>query len=197
MISWHFHQGKIHEGYAHFFNMTPEQDRADRGSGIKLIGRWHDLAAAGLPLTGGVGERTPFPNPAVTGRDSPADLLAKRVLPVAEPRRGPVASVMRARTGWCHVYRSSPGSATGSCPARITAAGELKSPLRAKPSRKALPPGHCGVLSAIQVSFNSAGNGSPCGPPGGAGEAMPSRARAPALEALLQLRHVSSVPPVG
>jgi hypothetical protein len=24
--------------------MTPEQDQADQGSSIKLIGRWHDLA---------------------------------------------------------------------------------------------------------------------------------------------------------
>ena len=44
MITWQFHQGKLHEGYSHFFKMTPEQDAADRGSRIKLIGRWHDLA---------------------------------------------------------------------------------------------------------------------------------------------------------
>jgi hypothetical protein len=39
-----FHQGKLHEGYSQFFKMTPEQDAADRGSRIKQIGRWHDLA---------------------------------------------------------------------------------------------------------------------------------------------------------
>jgi hypothetical protein len=44
MITWQFHQGKLHEGYAQFWKMTPEQDAADRGSGIKQIGRWHDLA---------------------------------------------------------------------------------------------------------------------------------------------------------
>jgi hypothetical protein len=44
MISWQFHQGKLHEGYSKFFKMTPEQDAADRGSRIKQIGRWHDLA---------------------------------------------------------------------------------------------------------------------------------------------------------
>ena len=45
MITWQFHEGKIQEGYSHFSKMTPEQDAADRGSRIKLIGRWHDLAA--------------------------------------------------------------------------------------------------------------------------------------------------------
>lgn len=45
MLSWQFHSGgKLHEGLAHFSKMTPEQDAADRGSKIKLIGRWHDLA---------------------------------------------------------------------------------------------------------------------------------------------------------
>jgi hypothetical protein len=44
MITWQFHQGKLHEGYSRFFKMTPEQDAADRGSRIKQIGRWHDLA---------------------------------------------------------------------------------------------------------------------------------------------------------
>jgi hypothetical protein len=44
MITWQFHQGKLHEGYAQFFKMTPEHDAADRGNRIKQIGRWHDLA---------------------------------------------------------------------------------------------------------------------------------------------------------
>ena len=43
MITWQFHQGKLHDGLSLFLQMTPEQDRADRGSNIKLIGRWHDL----------------------------------------------------------------------------------------------------------------------------------------------------------
>ena len=37
MITWQFHQGKLHEGYSQFFKMTPEQDAADRGSRIKQI----------------------------------------------------------------------------------------------------------------------------------------------------------------
>src|SRR5215210_5949162 len=44
MCTWQFHQGKIQEAYSHFFKMTPEQDAADRGSGVTQIGRWHDLA---------------------------------------------------------------------------------------------------------------------------------------------------------
>ena len=44
MITWQFHQGKLHEAYAQFCKMTPKDDSADRGSSIKQIGRWHDLA---------------------------------------------------------------------------------------------------------------------------------------------------------
>lgn len=44
MLSWQFHEGKLRDGLAHFSKMTPEQDAADHGSKIKLIGRWHDLA---------------------------------------------------------------------------------------------------------------------------------------------------------
>ncbi|MEW5974841.1 MAG: DUF3303 family protein [Acidobacteriota bacterium] len=43
MLSWQFHPGKLQDGLAHFSQMTPEQDHADHGSKIKLIGRWHDL----------------------------------------------------------------------------------------------------------------------------------------------------------
>ncbi len=45
MVSWKFPTGaQLHEALAHFSKMTPEQDAADCGSKIKLIGRWHDLA---------------------------------------------------------------------------------------------------------------------------------------------------------
>ena len=44
MITWQFHQGKLHGALSQFSKMTPEQDAADRGSRIKQIGRWHDLA---------------------------------------------------------------------------------------------------------------------------------------------------------
>jgi hypothetical protein len=43
MVTWQFHQGKLHEGLSQFSKMTPEQDAADRSSRIKQIGRWHDL----------------------------------------------------------------------------------------------------------------------------------------------------------
>jgi hypothetical protein len=44
MITWQFQPGKLHDTLSHFAQMTPEQDAADRGSSIKLIGRWHDFA---------------------------------------------------------------------------------------------------------------------------------------------------------
>ena len=44
MITWQFHQGKLHEALSRFSKMTPEQHVADRGSRIKQIGRWHDPA---------------------------------------------------------------------------------------------------------------------------------------------------------
>ena len=44
MITWQVHKGKIHEALFHFAKMTPAEDKADIGSQIKLIGRWHDLA---------------------------------------------------------------------------------------------------------------------------------------------------------
>jgi hypothetical protein len=43
MLTWQFHQGKLQEALARFSQMTPEEQAADRGSRIKLIGRWHDL----------------------------------------------------------------------------------------------------------------------------------------------------------
>jgi hypothetical protein len=43
MITWQFRPGKLHDGLLQFSQMTPEQDRADYGSAINLIGRWHDL----------------------------------------------------------------------------------------------------------------------------------------------------------
>jgi len=43
MIGFQVHPGKQHEALSHFAQMTPEQDQADHGSNIKLIGRWHDI----------------------------------------------------------------------------------------------------------------------------------------------------------
>jgi hypothetical protein len=43
MVNWRVHEGKLHQIMPHFSQMTPEQDQADLGSWIKLIGRWHDL----------------------------------------------------------------------------------------------------------------------------------------------------------
>jgi hypothetical protein len=43
MITWQFRPGKLHDGLSQFSQMKAEQDQADHGSAVKLIGRWHDL----------------------------------------------------------------------------------------------------------------------------------------------------------
>lgn len=43
LISWRVHEDKRHEVLQGFSAMTPEDDRADAGENIKVIGRWHDL----------------------------------------------------------------------------------------------------------------------------------------------------------
>jgi hypothetical protein len=43
MITWQLRPGKLHDALSLFSQMTTEQDQADHGSAIKLIGRWHDL----------------------------------------------------------------------------------------------------------------------------------------------------------
>jgi len=43
MINWQLRSGKLHDALSQFSQMTPEQDQADHGSDVKLIGRWHDL----------------------------------------------------------------------------------------------------------------------------------------------------------
>ena len=37
MITWQFRPGKLLDGLSQFSQMTPEQDQADHGSGVKLI----------------------------------------------------------------------------------------------------------------------------------------------------------------
>ena len=44
MVTWVCHPEKRQEVYKTFAQMTDADDEADRG-GVKLIGRWHDLAA--------------------------------------------------------------------------------------------------------------------------------------------------------
>ena len=43
MITWECHAGELGDALAHFSQMTQEQEKRDRGAGVKLIGRWHDL----------------------------------------------------------------------------------------------------------------------------------------------------------
>lgn len=43
LITWQMHDDRLHETLALFSEMTPEQETAMMGSGVKKIGRWHDL----------------------------------------------------------------------------------------------------------------------------------------------------------
>lgn len=43
MVTWSIPQEKRHDALKTFSQMTAADDRADMGSKIKLIGRWHDL----------------------------------------------------------------------------------------------------------------------------------------------------------
>ena len=43
MLTWCVHPDQRHDAFKAFCAMTPEEDEADRGPNIKLIGRWHDL----------------------------------------------------------------------------------------------------------------------------------------------------------
>ena len=44
MLQYKLHADKRHEALQGFSKMTPEDDKADSGDKIKLIGRWHDVA---------------------------------------------------------------------------------------------------------------------------------------------------------
>ncbi|MBT8319486.1 MAG: DUF3303 domain-containing protein [Gramella sp.] len=44
MMTWRIHEDQRHEALKGFSAMTKEQDKADYGDKIKLIGRRHDLA---------------------------------------------------------------------------------------------------------------------------------------------------------
>jgi hypothetical protein len=43
LISWRVHDDKRHEVLKVFSAMTAEDDQADAGGSINVIGRWHDL----------------------------------------------------------------------------------------------------------------------------------------------------------
>ncbi|MEJ2334155.1 MAG: DUF3303 family protein [Gemmatimonadales bacterium] len=45
LITWRIHDDKRHEALKAFSAMTAEDDRADMGDDITLIGRWHELVA--------------------------------------------------------------------------------------------------------------------------------------------------------
>jgi hypothetical protein len=43
MMNWRVHEDKRQEALKGFSQMTAEDDLADLGENVKLIGRWHDL----------------------------------------------------------------------------------------------------------------------------------------------------------
>ena len=44
MLRWRVHKDKRHDIFKVFSQMTAKDDQENIGSGVKLIGRWHDLA---------------------------------------------------------------------------------------------------------------------------------------------------------
>ena len=45
MVNFRIHEDKRHEALKTFSQMTAEDDQADMGERVTLIGRWHDLAS--------------------------------------------------------------------------------------------------------------------------------------------------------
>lgn len=43
LVTWQMHEDKLHETLAMFTEMTPDQEATLMGSGVRKIGRWHDL----------------------------------------------------------------------------------------------------------------------------------------------------------
>lgn len=45
MVTWRIHEDKRHEVLEAFSKMTAQDDQADHGDEVRLIGRWHDVAS--------------------------------------------------------------------------------------------------------------------------------------------------------
>ena len=43
LVTWRVHEDERHSTLQAFSQMTSEDDKADMGDNIRLIGRWHDL----------------------------------------------------------------------------------------------------------------------------------------------------------
>ena len=43
MLNWCVHEDKRHDAAKAFSQMTAEDDKADLGENLKLLGRWHDM----------------------------------------------------------------------------------------------------------------------------------------------------------
>lgn len=49
MATWRVHPEKRQEVFETFSRMSAEDDGADHGEAIRVIGRWHDLARPPVP----------------------------------------------------------------------------------------------------------------------------------------------------
>tara|TARA_B100001175_G_scaffold7774_1_gene6175 strand:+ start:699 stop:992 length:294 start_codon:yes stop_codon:yes gene_type:complete len=47
MVNWELYPDKKMDAFAAFGQMTAEEDAADLGPDITLVGRWHDFASGG------------------------------------------------------------------------------------------------------------------------------------------------------
>ena len=47
MVKWELYPDKKMDAFAAFGQMTAEEDAADLGPDITLVGRWHDFASGG------------------------------------------------------------------------------------------------------------------------------------------------------
>ena len=45
LVTWRIHDESRHDALKAFSEMSAEDDRADLGDSVKLIGRWHDMVA--------------------------------------------------------------------------------------------------------------------------------------------------------
>ena len=45
LVTWRIHDDSRHDALKIFSGMTAEDDRADMGENLTLIGRWHDLVS--------------------------------------------------------------------------------------------------------------------------------------------------------
>ncbi|MGF1684156.1 DUF3303 domain-containing protein [Photobacterium makurazakiensis] len=45
LVSWQFHEGRLHPVLAHFAQMNEGMDKEMMGDEMTMLGRWHDLVS--------------------------------------------------------------------------------------------------------------------------------------------------------